>query len=104
MNKIIVIPKKKFEVYPEDLKGEFKHEKAIEACKSLKGDWRLPTIKELLEMNDYKEGLEIKDLLYWSSNEFNSNAAWAYKFNNSFSTTSHKGNTYRVRPVRTIKT
>ena len=97
----ITIKRHELEVYPKDLEGKFNHKAATEACASLGDGWRLPTMNELLEMNDYKELLELK-YYYWSST-YKTYYAWLWSFFYGDSFTGNKDDTYRVRPVRTIK-
>ena len=98
----IEIKSQKFEVYKEDCEQILNHAEAIGYCENLGDGWRLPTLKEMLEMDDNKDELGLKPTGYWSSTELNSSYAWFYSFNYGYSYPNGKSNTYRVRAVRTI--
>jgi hypothetical protein len=73
-------------------------------------DWYLPSRDELTKVWEARwtygiSALNTQQTLYWSSSEVNNNGAWAQSFTSNvglFETNSNKGNTKKVRCVRTF--
>jgi len=79
----ITVGDKTIAVYPEDL-GKMKWKEAIKACKKLGPEWRLPTLREFLEI--YKQlhiegkGNFENDTYWFESGDYlnMSNGMWSY--------------------------
>ena len=100
-NKSLIVEEKfHFELYPEDAPQEMTWEEAVEYCKSLGDNWRLPTIEECFLIYNNKL---IDNNIYWSSTEFGSKFAWYFFFSYGYANYGNKNYTYYVRAVRDIK-
>jgi hypothetical protein len=80
---------------------------ALDAEINVYSDWYLPSQGELylmyITIGQGSENGNIGDFqnnYYWSSSEFNSNAAWFVYFYNGFSNSNFKDYTFRVRIIR----
>jgi hypothetical protein len=103
---------------PEKFKERFNSRDAIQACKDLdfagKKDWRLPTVEELRELVDYTRAAgddpaidttffpDTKTSWYWTVTPvaWDADYAWFVGFCGGSVSTSSKGGSYYVRPVR----
>jgi hypothetical protein len=95
--KMIIKQTFNFEVYPNDLPGEYTWDEAVDACKKMGDGWRLPTKEELYLMCINTPHY------YWSSTELLPNSEWYYVFNHSYQYTMSKNTPIHTRPVRDVK-
>lgn len=70
---------------------------AVEYCKSLGDEWRLPTINEMKEIK-----VKLQDNAYWTSEEVNEKRAkyFAYSFNDAYS--SSKNTIFYIQPIAIV--
>ena len=93
-----------FEIYKETITPHVSHEDAVQICKSLGQGWRLPTIVELSEMNEYQNRGEMVFGNYgcWSSDRFDDNRYYSFGFLTGNIYINEKNNKNLVRPVRDV--
>jgi tyrosyl-tRNA synthetase len=93
-----------FEVYPNNIVGEYTWDEAVDACKKLGDGWRLPTQEELHLMwrNNENIGNFVADY-YWSSSESNTENALIQDLSDGDLVDCCKWEHLPVRPVRDIK-
>ena len=98
--KLIVKETFNFELHPETKENLTWYE-AVDYCKSLGEGWRLPTIVELMLINEHNL---IEDGYYWSSTEYDNVSAWKFNFLFGTAYNNYKNFTYYVRAVRALNT
>lgn len=87
-----------FELYPKDAPKKMTWYEAMEYCKTLGENWRLPTISEMFYI--YENKFITKNFTYWSNSEYDSNYAWYFTFNYGYM---YNGNKLGINHVRVIK-
>ena len=65
-------------------------------------DWYLPSKNELTEVYKQKSKIGAGNYVYWSSTEYDTNAAWGQNFSTGGRKKSTKDKIYHVRAVRTF--
>ena len=94
-----------FEIYKENLPNYMTWEEAVDACSKLGGGWRLPTLKELIELfvASQKKELEFGNYGCWSSTRYESDLVYSLGFLTGNKYINPKTNLNLVRPVRNSK-
>lgn len=101
-SKSFKIQKISLEVMKKDL-GEMTWKESKEVCAALGDGWRLPTIKELEVIYQFRNKIGLNHYQYWSSTE-SSNGALSYWFPNGGSAANlNKSHAFYVCAVRTLK-
>ena len=95
----------RFQVADADFPKEMNWKDAMDACSSLGGGWRLPTIEELTGMYEllHKKGkVNFQDYFYWSSSQAKPNDVWSLRFDGIYSDYHGLDIGLGVRAVRTL--
>lgn len=99
----------KLEIATQDTPGTMSWSTAFNECKWLSGNWRLPTLRELMLIYIFKPALEsfagfgvFSETTYWSATEINHLEAWYVSFANGITYPHLKTNSYHARCVREV--